>query len=1310
MSLILPQQQESPVFDIPNIDIYKSEFVDRRILTVAGKAVLSEKNQPTKPSNDYKFRKCYVAYHNILYKYSDINQDSIDNPRKYCYRTSLRQESDYWVPLSCFYIYRKLKQKNTIDKIYTDIQTEISHNILNFKYPLKLSLQPQNFEYSSKLLDINKELAYPKNKLKFYFQLSDRKKTKKILYNKNFNILNKTYNISQNSNLIREAKNILNNEINPTLEYDFTKFSIKKYEHLDLLGLPLKCLPQCTTKRIVYKLAFNSVIYFDFQYTNRFNYVIKLTQEAVETSETFAKFYITSQTKLIPYIKDLFTKNSINFNPNISVFISKKCPQNFAFIYKEIKEQESYSKIKRTEALKINIQKIPDFSAQINTILSCSHSLKDLVVNRNKSIIAPLKYKNLKLALKLSIFRPKFSQTNLECKIQNKKYSEDGILVPRVNKTLLANYNKIKFNHFSPKEFNFSLNKESYKLNNLFKLRKSYFFNKSPKHANYSYRKLHSILYAISLKKNKILKITNSFSLKHKLSNSLIVKSFKYTNTLLRLNNLLYAQKPLFNRIDFNRIDIKQILYSDKFKNINNNIDSTLCLSLRNRIGLNHLKRLKSIFFITFEKKYNYKYTYLEPIKRIPSSRLIKSINKGIFYIKTQKTFKEIYINQKEDSDLFAIKYQKRAYAYCRYLPNQIAEFLPLDLKIIGIGLIKYLSQKNIIPPPGWKKINKKYVCKLKMGPFPFGFPDFSIVPPVFIALTTRDKYAIKDIIIENIYKESLFILTKTKLYLHELSMKNPKRLLFTSITPKNSPKEYYRAKGKQAPLQLDRPTAIKDFSYSWEHEKSRRYISIIFNHYLIEEKNRTKKHLFVSSILEKSSYYIKSNYLPSSIYSPMPNIEKLMLRAPIHSLNNGKATINLNGFIHSLLSYFKVLKTNLTNPGFLYKELFSEMKQSKEWIFTQKILKTYPAKEIAPIYTTRFRTFHFPYIPETQINLNENINFAKEFDYTSYYSCKFQEDFRLSQFEFGLNELQKIDNDLFNCDNLIKTDIINNFETEAKEFYKNALNCYIQTNTYGFHINKFDIPSYYQHLITPRFFKIREKFSFKYMRRRKALSLIRQIKIAKLPNEKYYNLKSSPVSSMESPSFHWIILLRKNQSILHTYFFDINARINNNRKISVSYKFSDFRKEIYKNIIEKSPDIEQIEKNNLLNIDVDNKLINYSDYYSILINNDINLIPQILNLNTNKSFAFYDKNRLLEFKAQVFKKEKEKVLESDYSLETSIKGKIGFSAKIDSKSEPSFNQNKSYSKRIAFKPIYIPDIIDIGIEKNSREKLEIQY
>ena len=76
MPLILPRKPELPVFDIPTASIYKTDFVDRRILTIVGRSVLSEKNQPIKPSTDFKFRKCYAVSDNALYKLKRTPDDN----------------------------------------------------------------------------------------------------------------------------------------------------------------------------------------------------------------------------------------------------------------------------------------------------------------------------------------------------------------------------------------------------------------------------------------------------------------------------------------------------------------------------------------------------------------------------------------------------------------------------------------------------------------------------------------------------------------------------------------------------------------------------------------------------------------------------------------------------------------------------------------------------------------------------------------------------------------------------------------------------------------------------------------------------------------------------------------------------------------------------------------------------------------------------------------------------------------------------------------------------------------------------------
>ena len=161
---------------------------------------------------------------------------------------------------------------------------------------------------------------------------------------------------------------------------------------------------------------------------------------------------------------------------------------------------------------------------------------------------------------------------------------------------------------------------------------------------------------------------------------------------------------------------------------------------------------------------------------------------------------------------------------------------------------------------------------------------------------------------------------------------------------------------------------------------------------------------------------------------------------------------------------------------------------------------------------------------------------FAKDFDYSSYYNCKFQEDFRANQFEFGSFEIQESYSKNLEYHNCKKGQKEPAFITKIGNLPIEPSKNFVQPYDFNFKTNTFTLPKFFQHLITAKFFRIREKFSFKYMRRGKLLSTVKYRPISKLPLESFYNINPALVSSMDSPSFHWIILLRKNKSLSCSY------------------------------------------------------------------------------------------------------------------------------------------------------------------------------
>ena len=168
MPLILPRKSELPVFDIPAASIYKTDFVDRRILTIVGRSVLSEKNQPIKPSTDFKFRKCYAVSDDILYKLKRTPDDKNIVPIN-C-RVVIEEQIEYSMPFSYYYNYRKLRQKS----VYYPINSTLSENISSFKIDYKKYevLFPKEYQPTiSESFNLGKDLPYPKDSFRFSFQI-----------------------------------------------------------------------------------------------------------------------------------------------------------------------------------------------------------------------------------------------------------------------------------------------------------------------------------------------------------------------------------------------------------------------------------------------------------------------------------------------------------------------------------------------------------------------------------------------------------------------------------------------------------------------------------------------------------------------------------------------------------------------------------------------------------------------------------------------------------------------------------------------------------------------------------------------------------------------------------------------------------------------------------------------------------------------------------------------------------------------------------------------------------------------------------
>ena len=1310
MTLILPIKSELPVFDIPTENIYKTDFVDRRILTIVGRAVLSEKNQPIKPSTDYKYRKCYAASDSILYRLKRLPNEKASESLNF--RVKINETIDFSAPFLVYYNYKRLRQKT----VYYPINSKLSEEISPFKtnYKKYASILNQIFEpHASNNFYLTKLFPYPKDSYRFNFNLIKNEIIIDNILHRESQIINRKESLSLISHFVYNYELALTNDLSQVCLYDFSKFATKYLDKLKFLGIIDNLTPIEPSKEIIInKNSFETDYKLKtvLRYLEGFNYVWKKIFEEITTTEIFAKFYLTSETKLKPFIERLSISSDAVFSSEISNILSDSTiNQNFNTRVLDTKKQLEYRPLPKKETNPLETSSIHEFKIDLKNEKFDAYSLKKQILAGEKPLIVPIKYKSPRLALKLKINKPKIASQNYTCKIQDAKPIKP-ILDFTKSKKLLAKYSRILFKHECQKEFANNLDKYSISIKSNYKQRRSNFFNKSPKHALYSYKKIHNILINNSFYKNKKLKfLFKAFILPQLVLRSKNYQNQKYIYDSLSTNKLSYSSKVESNIIKLKRNNINNIVFPEKQK-ISSQINTPIeKLNQTKRIGLNHLRKLKLLILNIFKNKLKYKITFLVPQKRILPIKIKQPLRHSLFNLTVLKKSDELYTHKARETDCFSIYNKKQEYDFCKYLPKQIVDQLQLVFNIIDFKPVETLVQKDIIPPPSWKKEIKNYICRLKLGPYPFGFPSFSQNPPHFYVLTTRDRYSIKDTNNDYIYRESSFILTKDRLYLPDLSMKKPKRMLHSEITAKNSPKEYYTSKAEQKCLQQNQPKAIGSFKHSWLYEQSETNRIKNNQAFFIYQRIRNRKYLFKRIKTDNKPYAIKDNYLTNNLKPAMPQVNRFLIKKSVYKLAKSEGTIIQNGYINYWSSKIPFKLKDKTIPSFVSKNLGCRITKQKDWTLPQYFPDTYPANETEIKYSARFRSFHFPYIPEISFVYEKAVSYSKISDDSILNSCKFQEDFRVSQFDFGLAEILNNEIDNYNSNNVNKTRFVENIYFESDKIITRINKEYIQPILPKPTLVKSEIPNYLRHLISPKFFKLIGNLNYKFKRRGQTLNSLKYIQNLDSAKENYYIKSDKLPDTFESISFHWIILLRKKNDIITNLKYISDEQTLYKEEFKAEYNFESLKNKIVVNDIYQNPVIKQIEREIFEKADDINNIslpVNFVSDTNFI--NKETKIEHILCLNSPiTQNGLEDKS---DYRYNLITKGKftGEIKETDNSINSLKKSRLTFSAFIFDRPKESFKLNLSARpKRSPYRPVYIPDFMDINTNKKEIEIID---
>ena len=1314
MSFNIAGKPELPVFDNPGTGVIQTGFTMRRVVTAAGRSFLAEKNLPIQPATAYRFRKCYSAYDILLYKLDWQIFAKQEKAPKHRYG---EEHIQYEIPQKYFSPYSALRQK-LIDPI---INAELSNKVDSLKdheLPTLLlvlpSLKQPQYPNKSAIEDC---LKYPDDNFQFRFMFTDKRQTSEVLTAENYDINSLQGYYFQNNSLQLPPKPNFTNEYNYVCLHDFSSFNIEFEEGWRPLRFGERNLIPVMTPNIQWKKVYPREncdlravrpLLENFDY-NQLHELFKYSE-----GEDFGHFYIKAHNSFSIMERPDYPVTQALYCLDLPTILNDSLPEGFSISGVSAQDSNSYREMPGSFGV---TRRFAMLGEDFDIIDGGEKYHQDLAYERQilgheKHLKISKKYRALHLVLKLNINKPEFA-------IKQEKYTIRYIRPTQTDleysypKHLNIIHAPIQFNHQSPKSFNSEINNSELQIQIKFKQRKSQFQNKCPSHSKYTRRLMNRILCAAAFKASRKYRFTPGvYSLPY------IDKNLKYvcnSNHIIDYKapkTVNYREKSEIRRMVAARLGFNDIEFSDKFKAISAP-DATkyVCETLL-KLNKNHLRVLRIIKGRMTKIDRTYHSAYVNPAKRITPFKQPQSILKGSNSIRALQLNDALYRNINYSSIKFALTYSLSSCSYGEALPKEITPGFALPMNICGIPDNIILSQKDIVPPPGWNKLTKEFNCRMRLGPHPFGFPEFFFAPPVFAKLVTNGKYNIKGLTAEKSYREYDFILTKDKLYLPELSMKAPRRLLHSELTAKNSPKEFYIVDIEEPPIQQDQPKHIDSFVQSWITEgkwKCTTFFGFDMLHTLRTKKVKIKTRKFSNDAID-----IAEEFLSNIKYKGMPHVTRFLLKNRRFEAYSNQGAIIQPDLMYKGISYFDSTCAQLPDKTyFANRESFSPLKEEKTWTLPQYFPDTYPSGELPPAYSARFRNFRFPYVPETSFENTDKPGFITDEDFENNCSCHFQEEFRVSVFEFGTAELCNIYSSKYDANYISQCVSQNSFGFETQQILNSLERIFIEPAPQGkLFLKKSELPKSYQHLISPRFFKAKEYHSYKYMMRDQSRTAFR---FTPLPDHidtaySFYGLKDNSPSELEAANYHWIILLRHSSSLTGKFDFTFEENtlqaaqitpvnefcICKETAIEPNSKSRRFLNDPAKPSFKQTTEFDGICKL----IELDDELVNDSRK------------PVVTKLEMealrNAKHIDYAPITDLSFAGNTIKASKQKVLEPKYNVIKKSKGHATIATFDLKKADEHFTYKNKGNLKTDYRPLYLPDFMDMDEESLRREKLSL--
>ncbi|KAF1080703.1 MAG: hypothetical protein GQF41_3113 [Candidatus Rifleibacterium amylolyticum] len=303
-------------------------------------------------------------------------------------------------------------------------------------------------------------------------------------------------------------------------------------------------------------------------------------------------------------------------------------------------------------------------------------------------------------------------------------------------------------------------------------------------------------------------------------------------------------------------------------------------------------------------------------------------------------------------------------FSYSSSSPAQITDSIALNMPIMGRQSPATITQRHFITPTEWQSSVKKYQCRVKLAPYPFGFPGFKL--PAFPFAPIESAVSFTYLLLNQIRIDvrDRYFPVREKVFLPPLSLKNPRRFLFTDRSRINN--ELYRE--PDAPLQgiLSSAKKIVWFDHDWGMRKYRVLSdNLCFNPLRARQRNRYADCFASGKIADDCSSIAPSQ---PKIELLMPGVRRLLLRCARFF----EAERFDSDFTEIDMIRLETIARLPHQQAIRAREAFTECNSSLHFYSPRRYRPetAYPTmKNCCPgnlSYKQRLRTYNFPWRPET--------------------------------------------------------------------------------------------------------------------------------------------------------------------------------------------------------------------------------------------------------------------------------------------------------------------------------------------------------